>query len=118
MKLYRIGDLAYPVFDGGGALRHSGRWHSAGRRVIYCGPNVSCCRLELKANLGKAVLRKAYGVVEIEAPERSPPELDTLLEPPDEPPLMPEPALVLELVPEPELPDEPELEPPELEVWA
>jgi RES domain-containing protein len=69
MKLYRIGDLALPIFDGGGALRHSGRWHSAGRRIIYSGPNVSCCRLELMANLGRAVLRKSYGVVEIAVPD-------------------------------------------------
>jgi hypothetical protein len=65
--------------------------------------------------------------VAADAPERSePPDwLDVVLEPPDEPdPLMPEPeppepepALLVE-VPEPEPPDEPELEPPELEVWA
>ena len=69
MRLFRIADLAYPVFDGGGALHHPGRWHSAGRLIIYCGPNISCCRLELMANLGRAVLRKAYGVVEIEMPD-------------------------------------------------
>jgi RES domain-containing protein len=69
LQLYRLAALDYPVFDGGGALRHSARWHTAGRRIIYCGPNLSCCRLELIANLGRAVLQRPYGYVSADVPE-------------------------------------------------
>jgi RES domain-containing protein len=69
LQIYRIAAMAFPIFDGGGALRESARWHSAGRRIIYCGPNLSCCRLELMANRGHKVLLRPYGYVVVDVPD-------------------------------------------------
>lgn len=66
--LYRIASALHPPFDGTGASKTGARWNSPGRSVIYCGPNLSCCRLELIANLRDAVIKRAYVWVVVELP--------------------------------------------------
>jgi RES domain-containing protein len=43
--LWRISDHA--TLDGGGGLSLSGRWHTAGRRIVYCAPNPATALLEV-----------------------------------------------------------------------
>jgi RES domain-containing protein len=43
--LWRISDHA--TLDGGGGVSLSGRWHTAGRRIVYCAPNPATALLEV-----------------------------------------------------------------------
>jgi len=45
LTLWRIS--AYSTLDGGGGLTLPGRWHTAGRRIVYCAPNPATALLEL-----------------------------------------------------------------------
>ena len=45
MILWRISN--HPSLSGDGALRASGRWHSRGRRVVYCAENPATALLEI-----------------------------------------------------------------------
>ena len=45
MILWRISD--HTTLDGGGGLSLSGRWHSAGQRIVYCAPNPATALLEV-----------------------------------------------------------------------
>jgi RES domain-containing protein len=51
MLVWRIADARHPVFDGGGALRVDGRWHTRGRQVIYCSASFSGAMLEIIVRL-------------------------------------------------------------------
>lgn len=44
MILWRVTN--HPTLDGGGGLRASGRWHTRGRRIVYCSPNPATALLE------------------------------------------------------------------------
>ena len=45
MTLWRISEHA--ALDGGGGLSFSARWHTAGRRIVYCAPNPATALLEV-----------------------------------------------------------------------
>ena len=45
MILWRISNHA--ALDGGGGLLAPGRWHSRGRRIVYCAPNPATALLEV-----------------------------------------------------------------------
>lgn len=45
MILWRISD--HTTLDGVGGLSLSGRWHSAGQRIVYCAPNPATALLEV-----------------------------------------------------------------------
>lgn len=49
MILWRISN--YATLDGIGGLKASGRWHSRGRRVVYCARSPSAALLEMLAHL-------------------------------------------------------------------
>lgn len=51
MLVWRIADARHPVFDGGGALRVDGRWHTRGRQVIYCSASFAGAMLEIIVRL-------------------------------------------------------------------
>jgi RES domain-containing protein len=51
MRVWRIADARHPVFDGGGALRVDGRWHTRGRHVIYCAASFAGAMLEIIVRL-------------------------------------------------------------------
>jgi RES domain-containing protein len=43
--LWRIS--SHVSLDGGGGLRAPGRWHTRGRRIVYCAPNPATALLEI-----------------------------------------------------------------------
>ena len=45
MILWRVSNNS--TLDGSGGLRTSGRWHTRGRRVVYCAPNPATALLEV-----------------------------------------------------------------------
>lgn len=45
MILWRISN--HSKLDGGGGLRAPGRWHTRGRRIVYCAPNPATALLEV-----------------------------------------------------------------------
>jgi len=67
--LWRISNHA--ALDGAGGLRAPGRWHSRGRRVVYCAPNPATALLEVlvhtEIDLEDLPVRFRY--LEIEAPD-------------------------------------------------
>lgn len=46
LTVYRIGDARHPIYDGGGAYVHGGRWNSPGRKVIYAASTYAGAMLE------------------------------------------------------------------------
>ena len=60
----------YPSLDGNGGRRVSGRWHTRGRRIVYCAPNPATALLELvHAEIDLEDLPIAFRYVEMEAPD-------------------------------------------------
>jgi len=61
----------YETLDGSGGLEAEGRWHTAGRRIVYCAPNPATALLEVlahsKIDLDGAPVTFRY--LEIEAPD-------------------------------------------------
>jgi RES domain-containing protein len=43
--LWRVSN--HSTLDGSGGLSAAGRWHTAGRRIVYCAPNPATARLEV-----------------------------------------------------------------------
>jgi RES domain-containing protein len=57
---------------GAGGLRSGGRWHSAGRPIIYCAEHPASALLEILAHLdvaNLAALPDGYQLLEIEVPD-------------------------------------------------
>lgn len=69
MILWRVSNHA--ALDGGGGLRASGRWHSRGRRIVYCAPNPATALLEVlvHAEIDADDIPITFRYLEIEAPE-------------------------------------------------
>jgi RES domain-containing protein len=69
VTIWRIGN--HPTLDGGGGLRASSRWHTRGRRVIYCAPNPAAALLEVlvHAEIDIEDLPITYRYLEIEVPD-------------------------------------------------
>lgn len=69
MILWRVSNHA--ALDGGGGLRASGRWHSRGRRIVYCAPNPATALLEalVHAEIDTDDIPITFRYLEIEAPE-------------------------------------------------
>ncbi len=69
MTLWRISRHA--TLDGGGGLRAPGRWHTRGRRIVYCAPNPATALLEIlvhaEIDIGDIPAKLSY--LEIEAPD-------------------------------------------------
>jgi RES domain-containing protein len=66
--LWRIS--RHTSLDGGGGLKFSGRWHTAGQRVVYCAPNPATALLEVlvHAEINIPDLPVSLRYLEIEAP--------------------------------------------------
>lgn len=71
MILYRICSLPYPPFDGAGAALNGARWNSPGHFVLYCGENLSVCRLETLVHIepGTALPPRSHHYTEIDVPD-------------------------------------------------
>jgi RES domain-containing protein len=46
IQVFRIASAAYPVFDGGGAVRWGSRWCTPGRNVIHTASSYALALLE------------------------------------------------------------------------
>jgi len=71
MRVFRIADRRFPIFDGSGARLVGGRWNSPGRPVIYAAQTFSGAVLEMlvHGNLNRLPRTQAY--IEIEVPTDS-----------------------------------------------
>jgi RES domain-containing protein len=66
MLIFRMHDPIWDVFDTGGALKHRGRWHSAGTPVIYAAEHISLAALELLVHAGgKRIPPRVVTTVEV-----------------------------------------------------
>ena len=62
MRLYRLGNRAHPVWDGGGAAAVGGRWNPVGTPVIYAAGSLALAMLERlvqRLNFGETLLVEA-----------------------------------------------------------
>ena len=69
MRCFRIGDARFPLFDGGGARLHGGRWNSPGRSVIYAAETYAGAILELLVHANLNRLPHTQAVLAIEIPD-------------------------------------------------
>src|SRR5579863_1898301 len=74
MTLWRASNHA--SLDGAGGLRASGRWHSQGKRIVYCAPNPATALLEIlvHAEIDVQDIPVTIRYLEIEAPDSIPAE--------------------------------------------
>ena len=61
----------HSTLDGGGGLSAAGRWHTAGRRIVYCAPNPATALLEVlvHAKVDIENVPVGYRYLEIETPD-------------------------------------------------
>ena len=69
VTLWRISSHA--SLDGAGGLRAPGRWHTRGRRIVYCAPNPATALLEVlvHAEIDLQEIPAKLSYLEIEAPD-------------------------------------------------
>jgi len=69
VTLWRVSQHA--TLDGGGGLRFSARWHTAGHRIVYCAPNPATALLEVlvHSEIGIEDVPLSLRYLEIEAPD-------------------------------------------------
>jgi RES domain-containing protein len=67
--LWRISN--HPSLAGEGALRTSGRWHTRGKRVVYCAQNPAAALLEILVHFEIEIrdLPARYRLLKIEVPD-------------------------------------------------
>jgi RES domain-containing protein len=67
--LWRITN--HRTLDGGGGLRASGRWHTRGKRIVYCAPNPATALVEIlvHAEIDIDDVPSTLQYLEIEAPD-------------------------------------------------
>ena len=71
MRIFRLCKQRYSgtVLSGEGGLVVDGRWHSAGRRIVYAANSEALALLEMRVHLGRFVPRAPYGMHVIEVPD-------------------------------------------------
>jgi RES domain-containing protein len=69
VTLWRISNHA--SLDGAGGLLTSGRWHTRGRRIVYCAQNPATALLEMlvHAEIDRRDLPVHYRLIKIDVPE-------------------------------------------------
>ena len=69
MRVFRVADSRFPLFDGTGARLTGGRWNSSGKALIYAAETFSAALLEIlvHSNLGR--VPKTHAVIEINIPD-------------------------------------------------
>jgi RES domain-containing protein len=67
--LWRVSE--HSTLDGGGGLSLSGRWHTAGQRIVYCAPNPATALLEVLVHTEIEIkdVPVNFRYLEIEAPD-------------------------------------------------
>jgi RES domain-containing protein len=71
MLVYRLSKRQYSatVLSGNGGLESDGRWHSQGRRIVYCATSEALAIIELRVHVGRFIPRVAFVMHEIELPD-------------------------------------------------
>lgn len=77
MRVYRLAKAKYSAesLSGEGGLIADGRWHTAGRRIVYTATSEALTVLEVRVHLGRAVPKDAYVLHAIDVPETDVTEL-------------------------------------------
>jgi RES domain-containing protein len=71
MRVFRLCKQLYSgtVLSGEGGLVVDGRWHSAGRRIVYAASSEALAVLEMRVHLGRFVPRAPFRMHVIEVPD-------------------------------------------------
>ena len=71
MHVYRLCKEAYSddLLQGGGGRLADGRWHTPGRRMVYCASSEALAVLELRVHLGRYIPHSDYLMHPIEVPD-------------------------------------------------
>jgi RES domain-containing protein len=71
MRVFRLCKQIYSdtVLSGQGGLIADGRWHSAGRPIVYTASSEALAVLEIRVHLGRFVPKAPYAVHVIEVPD-------------------------------------------------
>lgn len=71
MRLYRLIQTRHTrtSLSGEGGLVADGRWHSAGRRVVYCATSEALAVLEVRVHVGRFIPRHRYTMQVIDVPD-------------------------------------------------
>ncbi|MFZ1772505.1 MAG: RES family NAD+ phosphorylase [Rhizobiaceae bacterium] len=71
MILWRVARRPFADLSGQGGLRHSGRWHSAGRPVVYTAEHPALALLEVRVHLeiSPDLIPDDYVMMKIAAPD-------------------------------------------------
>ena len=74
MRVYRIAaesvaKTANDAFSGNGGLHGMGRWHTTGRRVVYCASHLSLAALEALVHIQRANRIQPYVHYEADIPD-------------------------------------------------
>lgn len=71
MRVFRLCKTIYSarVLGGEGGLVADGRWHSAGRRVVYTATSEALAVLELRVHLGRCVPKAGFTMHTLELPD-------------------------------------------------
>ena len=84
MRLYRLCKEAHSadLLQGQGGLIDWGRWHSTGRRIVYCATVEALAVLEVRVNLGNEMPAARYVMHTVELPGEDVTEIASELLPP------------------------------------
>jgi RES domain-containing protein len=72
LRVFRLSKTVYSpaVLGGQGGLVADGRWHSAGRPVVYTASSEALAVLELRVHLGRFVPQAAFTMHTLDVPDR------------------------------------------------
>jgi RES domain-containing protein len=72
LRLYRLVRRPYArqALAGIGGLEADGRWHSAGRRIVYLASSEALAVLEVRVHLGSIVPAEPYLILCVECPDQ------------------------------------------------
>ena len=69
MRVFRIADRRFPIFDGTGARLVGGRWNSPGRPLIYAAESFAGAMLEMLVHSNLSRAPRGQASIEIEIPD-------------------------------------------------
>jgi RES domain-containing protein len=71
MRVFRLCKRIYSaaVLSCEGGLAAEGRWHSAGRRIVYTASSEALAVLEMRVHVGRFIPKAAYDMHEMEVPD-------------------------------------------------
>lgn len=71
MRVFRLSKTIYSatVLGGEGGLVSDGRWHSAGRRIVYAATSEALAVLELRVHLGRVAPKAGFTMHTLDVPD-------------------------------------------------